>query len=187
MDLFESFVKYNNNQKFKNNLVFLTRHGNTFKDQTIDVKKFDKQANKNVSTINKLTNLNKNDYKKFIIYCSPFERCVQTANILKKKINKYIDIDIDINIDNNLVRWDKHGSETREDSIKRATKYGKYIKKNILDVNKNKYCYFFITHSSILFYIIEGIINKEIEKKNIKSGAFYVVDHHIRKIVFQDI
>ena len=182
MDLFDSFVKYNNNnnnEKIKKNLVFLTRHGNTFKNQTIDIKKFDKQANKNVLTINKLTNLNKNDYNKFIVHCSPDERCIQTANILKKKINKYVDIDIDIKIDKNLVRWDKHSSETREDSIKRANNYGKYIKKNILDVNKKKYCYFFITHSSILFYVIEGF-NNILNQNNIS-------DHSDKKIIFQDI
>ena len=174
-------------KNFKN-LVFMMRHGDTFKDQTLDYKKYEKQANNNVKNISKMTNFVKNDdSQKFIIHCSPYLRCIETAKLLKKKIKEYdSDVEIIIKKDDNLSRWDK-GREPRENSYVRARAYGKEIKKYLVNNDKN-YCYFFITHSSILFYLIEGLLNKEINKnKKIKSGAFYVVDHVKNDIVFQDI
>ena len=102
MDLFDSFVKYDNNQKFKKNLVFLTRHGHTFKDQRIDVKKFDKQANKNVSTINKLTNLNKNDYNSKYITLSDNTKI--GVDLIKDLI-KYFQLEFKNKYRYNYRRW----------------------------------------------------------------------------------
>ena len=210
MDLFDGFIKYyhtiaeeidmdkidktfkeKSQKKRKNfkNLVFMMRHGDTFKDQTLDYKKYEKQANNNVNQITKLTELKNNDkLDKFIIHCSPYLRCVETAKLLKKKIKSVeSDINIIIKEDQNLRRWDKKSDEPREHSIKRARAYGKELKK-MLSKNDKNYCYFFITHSSILFYLIEGVLNKEINtSKKIKSGAFYVLDHDKGDIVFQDI
>ena len=155
----------------------LLRHGDTNKDNTINFEKYEakaKEISKKVYDIIKQNNI----IDKIIFFSSPEKRCIDTLKLLKKNLllndvkNK-----IGFKVNKNLIRWNKKGFEAREDSKKRALKYGKKLKKffskndNVLIV----YC----THSSILPSIIEGI--DSINNKNpgyIKEGSmfYYSVD-----------
>lgn len=152
----------------------LLRHGDTNKDNTINFEKYDSKAKeiaKKVSDIVKENNI----INKIIFFSSPEKRCVDTLKLLKKNLllndlkNK-----ISFKVNKNLIRWNKKGHEAREDSKKRALKYGKKLKKfftkndNVLIV----YC----THSSILPSIIEGINHKNPGYINEGSMFYYCAD-----------
>ena len=147
----------------------LLRHGDTNKDNTINFEKYEKKAkeiSKNVYDI-----IKNNDIKnKIIFFSSPERRCIDSLKLLKQNlILNDIKNKISFKINKNLLRWNKKGYELREDSKKRALKYGKKLKKffskhdNILFV----YC----THSSILPSIIEGINDKN--PGYIKEGSMF--------------
>ena len=147
----------------------LLRHGDTNKDNTINFEKYDSKAKEisiKVSEIIKENNIT----DKIIFYASPEKRCIDTLKLLKKNLVLYdVKNKIGFKVNKNLIRWNKKGDEAREDSKKRALKYGKKLKKffskndNVLIV----YC----THSSILPSIIEGINEKN--PGYIKEGSMF--------------
>jgi broad specificity phosphatase PhoE len=147
----------------------LLRHGDTNKDNTINFEMYDtkaKEISKKVYDIIKENNIT----NKIIFFSSPEKRCVDTLKLLKKNLilndikNKF-----SFKVNKNLIRWNKKGYEAREDSKKRALKYGKKLKK-FFSKNENVliiYC----THSSILPSIIEGINDKN--PGYIKEGSMF--------------
>lgn len=84
-----SYEQYHNpsdiskNKHNKHKIIFVCRHGNTLKDESINEEKFRNQSIKNAELINNIMDLKKN-YNKFIFKCSPYKRCSQTAEIIKK-------------------------------------------------------------------------------------------------------
>jgi len=169
--------------KNKNNVVFVLRHGHVKRNKSIDEKKYNKQANKNVQIIKDIMRLSKINTAELVFLCSPFKRCLETASIIihkLKKINPKIKTSIEK--DENLTRWDR--KESRQYSFDRSRKYGKEIKKTLLE-EKNKF-YFLVTHSSVIFTVVEGITNIEIPHKELKAGAIFVADFKDNKIVKKD-
>ncbi len=160
----------------------LLRHGDTNKNDTINVEKYDSKAKeiaKKVCDIIKENNIT----DKIIFYSSPEKRCVDTLKLLKKNlVLNDVKNKISFKVNKNLIRWNKKGFEAREDSKKRALKYGKKLKKffskndNVLIV----YC----THSSILPSIIEGINDKN--PGYIKEGAMFYYSADKKDFVLYD-
>ena len=152
-----------------NSHVIFLRHGDTYKNQTINYDKYDSKA---IIISNKIYNIIKknNIQKKIIFYSSPEKRCIDTLFLLKENlISKGIFNKIKIKINKNLIRWDINSYELRQDSINRAITYGNKLR-NFFDTTNNDFI-IYCTHSSILGYIIEGIHNHN--PGLIKNGAMF--------------
>ena len=152
-----------------NSHICFLRHGDTNKNQTINYDKYKSKAKKISKKIYNIIK-NNNIQNKIIFYSSPEKRCIDTLYLLKENlISRGILNEIKIKINKNLIRWDKKGSELREDSKNRAITYGNKLK-NFFDTTNNDFI-IYCTHSSIIGYIIEGIHNHN--PGHIKNGALF--------------
>ncbi len=126
----------------KRGKIFIMRHGPTKNDIL--------QTNKLSSYIDNIAEfINDNDGIDCVL-TSPIDRCNQTATILIDKLNMNIK---EKKIKHELLR--KQPDETENEKNERGYTYGEYLRKKYKKINKNV---LIITHSSILFSIIEGII-----------------------------
>ena len=158
-----------------NSHIIFLRHGDTNRNQTLNYYKYNKKAIKISKKI--FTIINENSIvQPIIFYSSPEKRCIDTLNLLKKNlIKRGITNEIKIKINKNLIRWNKKGSEPRQDSKDRALKYGKRLK-NFFKIQYNSiilYC----THSSILQSIIEGINDENPGYLNEGAMFYYNVEN----------
>jgi hypothetical protein len=158
-----------------NSHIIFLRHGDTNRNQTLNYDKYNKKARKISKKIFNIINEN-SIVQPIIFYTSPEKRCIDTLNLLKKNlIKRGITNEIKIKVNKNLIRWNKKGSEPRQDSKDRALKYGKKLK-NFFNSQYNSiivYC----THSSILPSIIEGINNENPGYLNEGAMFYYNVEN----------
>jgi hypothetical protein len=157
-----------------NSHIIFLRHGDTNHNQTLNYDKYNKKARKISKKIFNIIKKN-NIIEPLIFYSSPEKRCLDTLKLLKENlIIRGITNEIKIKINKNLIRWNKKGSELRQDSKDRALKYGKKLKNffNCLYYSSIVYC----THSSILPSIIEGIHDENPGYLNEGAMFYYNID-----------
>jgi hypothetical protein len=158
----------------KNSHIIFLRHGDTNKNQTINLDKYKSKAKKISKEIYDIIK-NSNIQNKIIFYSSPEKRCIDTLLLLKENlISKGILNEIKIKINKNLIRWNKKGSEPRQDSKDRAIAYGNKLK-NFFDTTNNEFI-IYCTHSSIMGYIIEGIHDRNPGRINHGAMFYYNID-----------
>ena len=158
----------------KNSHIIFLRHGDTNKNQTINLDKYKSKAKKISKEIYDIIK-NNNIQNKIIFYSSPEKRCIDTLYLLKENlISRGILNEIKIKINKNLIRWNKKGSELRKDSKNRAIAYGNKLK-NFFDNTNNDFI-IYCTHSSIMGYIIEGIHDRNPGHINHGAMFYYNID-----------
>ncbi|AYV80353.1 MAG: hypothetical protein Gaeavirus37_2 [Gaeavirus sp.] len=162
--------------------VIIIRHGPTHPDETINYASFMEFITKmilyikNFITANNLTNIT----PQFI--SSPYKRCTDTAKLITSYLDvlKESDKPKSLKIVNYIKRWEKN-TETRQESIIRATNYGNYAYKKISSINKPQ-IFIYITHSSIIPAFISGLIDHKLKKEKLHTACLSVVNINTRKL-----
>jgi hypothetical protein len=135
--------------------IIFVRHGTT-KNEILIKEKFKKDA----ESIAKFIRMENNNNIYFV--SSPLERCIDTGKMIIYELNKLLNTNYEINIDDELRRWTKE-DEAREDSYKRGFEYRKELKKikhSLVVV---------ISHSSMLPCLINGAVIKKFKRPEFKK------------------
>lgn len=135
--------------------IFVLRHGPTYK-QKLKTDKFEQKANDIVNYIKEFCKIDK-------IYTSPYKRCVQTTNIIRKLLNVS-----DIIVTKELMRANLK-KETKDDVDLRAYKYGNTFRK--IDEN-----ILIITHTSIIKPFVEGLCLKKLDQTYLHTACLSIYD-----------
>ncbi len=130
---------------------------------------------------------------KIKIYTSEFERCYLTGKIIKSYL-KTMQYDPSNKTENriknvkkhDLRRWDKQGGEEREKSKNRSYNYGtKLYNENKEMVSEKDTLYIYVTHSSIIPYLISGLAGldkNQYKKIKLTTASSTILNVDTRKI-----
>jgi hypothetical protein len=153
-------------------LILIARHGKTLHEHLL----VDEYKLKIKNFIDLLQNIIiKNEINEIQFNTSDTERTIDSSTILLKTIlKKNNDIKYSFKKNSKIVRWNKKSIQTHKERKDLAYSYGKLIYKKVKNTKKTLFVY--MTHSSIINSLVNGILN--ISDKTIKliDGSFNLLE-----------
>lgn len=166
-----------------NKYIIVLRHGPTHPNETINYNSFMNFITEMIVFLNNFLLKNGLDINKVTpkIYTSPYSRCIETS----KLITSYFEVlrnneKIKIKTNTGIKRWDMK-NESRENSIKRATYYGKHVfeKSNLI---KKSFIHIYVSHSSIIPGFVSGLVGKKLKKVKLHTACLSILNVFNREL-----